>query len=284
MSDRSLPPTQAADDLDTGQLLINTITFLRRYGWKLALSSLAGLLVGGFIYYLLPHTYKAKMVVESSVVSNAQDLRIINNWDGLLNRGGYPELSRLFNQPLDAVSTLNEIKAELIPGIDETSGIVIEVTVSDSAALPAIQQGIVYALGNSEYIRQRVQTRRENLQSQIQQTRLELNRLDSVKPYIGSFSSVNQPANTRLVLDVSNISGQRLNCEDRIALFEERLKFLKGVYLLQDFVRSKRAKIVPAPTLPLMGLIIGFLLSYFVSISSVLRKKYFAVEKPGVAS
>ncbi|HLZ87914.1 MAG TPA: hypothetical protein VKQ52_11755, partial [Puia sp.] len=262
MSDSPSFQKDTTDDLDLAPMLVKAITFIRQHGWKIMLSSLVGLVMGGFLYYLLPHTYKARMVVQSSVLSNAQDLRVINNWDDLLNKNGYAILGAIWHQPYNVVSELNGIKAEIIPGTDENSGIVIEAAVSDSSMLPGVQQGIIYGLENSEYIKQRVATRRQNLEYQIAQTKQELAKLDSARSYLRSFSGGSEPANSRLVLDVSNVTSQRLSCYDRIAGFEEKLKFTRGVYLLQEFVPAKRGKIIPAPVLPLLGFALGLLLSY----------------------
>lgn len=272
------------DQLDLTPIAVKAIQFVRTYGWRIVIGSFLGMIIGGFIYYLLPRNYKAKMVVQSSVIANAQALRIVTNWEDLLNTSGYPILSNIFQQPGSVVSQISGINAEVIPGADENSGMVIEVIVADSSVIPAVQQGILNGFGNSEYMKERLAIRRQNLEEQIAQSKSELARLDSVKPYIRSFAAADEPTNSRLILDVSDISTQKLACMDRIAQFQEKLKFLRGAYLLQELTPSKRSKLVPAPVLPLLGLVLGFLISYSAITFAILKAKYFPADKTRSAS
>ncbi len=268
------------DELDLTPVAVKAIRFARRYGWTLAIGGFLGMIIGGFLYYLLPHSYRGKMVVQSSVIANGQALRVVNNWEDLLNKKGYPILGNIFQQPLSIVSELQGINAEVIPGVDENSGIVIEVVAGDSSVFQGIQQGILEGLQSNQYVKERLAIRRQNLEWQLAQAKDELVRLDSIKPYIRTFTSTNDPANSRLVIDVSNISNEKLVYQDRIAASQEKLKFLRGAWLLQELLPSKRGKLVPAPVLPLFGLILGVLISYCAVMFSILNAKYLTADKP----
>jgi len=282
MSDTPSFQKDRSDDLDLTPVAVKAIRFIRQYGWKLAIGAFLGMIIGAFIYYLLPRNYKARMVVQSGVIANGQALRIVNNWEDLLNKNSRPIIATIFQQPLQVVSEISTLNAEVITGPDENSGMVIDVTVGDSAALPGVQQGILHGLETNEYIKERLAIRRENLEWQLSQAKAELVRLDSIKPYVKSFTSANEPANSRLLLDVSDISSEKLAYQEKIAAFQEKLKFLRGAWLLQELLPVKRAKLVPAPVLPLLGLVLGFLLSYCAVMYSILSAKYLASEKSRV--
>ena len=279
MNDRtSLSPS--ADDLEMGSLLVRIVLLFRAYGRKLVIGSVTGMLIGGFIYWSMPRAYDAQMIVQSSIISNVQGLHVITSWDKMLNKSGYPVLAKMFGMRQDDVEKMKALTAGLISGNDDASGgIVIGIRITDTLLLPAFQQGFVHALESNDYIQQRVAVRKQGLEAQLAQARQELQKLDSVTPYLRKFSESEPGGAGKFIVDVSNVSNQRLACEDRIASFEERLKFTEAVYVLQGLTRSKTGKLVPSPTLPLLGLILGFLISYAAVTYSVFHKKYLAAVK-----
>lgn len=272
----------SSDELDVVPVLLRAMAFLRRFGKSIVILSLLGFIIGCILYKLLPRSYKATMVMQSSVLSNPQGLQVIEAWGDMLNKRGKPALARLFGIG-DTIEDLNSITPTLIPGPADDAGILVEIEVSDSTLLPVIQRGILNALETNQYIRQRLNVRRENLEKQIEQAKEELNRLDSVKPYLHSFSESEKDASGKLILDVSNITTERLSCEDRIAAGIEKLHFLNAAYVLQGLVLTKASKVLPAPVLPLAGLLLGFLLSYGLALSTLFREKYPVKGKPVTA-
>lgn len=276
----ALPTEKNADELDLAPLLLKAIRFFRRFGKGIVLLSFLGMVVGCLLYYLLPRSYKATLVLQSSVLSNQQGLQVIDGWDAMLNKRGRPTLAYLFGLSPNSVEKLNSLTPVLIPGAADDAGLTVEAQVDDSTIFPAVQSGMLHALESNPYIRDRLAVRRQNLMDQIGQSREELRRLDSVKPYLRSFSESEKDASGKLILDVSNITTQRLACEDRIASMTEKLQFMKPAYVLQGFMEGKASKIVPAPVLPLAGLMFGFLMSYCFGLATMFREQYMVKGKP----
>jgi hypothetical protein len=284
MNDRSSLQDNKTDDLEMAPMMLKAIVFFRRFGVMIIIASLVGMIVGGFLYHILPRSYKARTVLQSGILSNGQALRVINDWGDLLSEVNKAVAAQQFDMREDQIGNWHDITAEIIPGNEDGGGLTVEVSVSDTTILPALQKGMVYALNNNPYIKQRIEVKRQNVQDVLTQAQTELRKLDSVKPYLQPFAGGEKDANGKLILDVSNLTLQRMNCEDRIALAKERLHFLGGAYTLQGFILSKTGKMVPAPVLPLLGLIIGFLLSYGWGAYMLFREKYLVVAKPGVVA
>jgi hypothetical protein len=279
MNDRP-SSTPSSDDLEIGPLLVRIVLLFKTHGRKLIVGSVLGMLIGCFIYWLMPRGYEAQMIVQSSVISNVQGLHVITSWDKLLNKSGYPVVAGMFGMRVDEVEKMTGLTGGLISGNDDAGGgIVIGIRVSDTLMLPVFQQGFVHALETNNYIRQRVEVRKQGLEAQLAQAKQELQKLDSVTPYLRKFSESEPGAAGKFIVDVSNVSIQRLACEDRIAAFVEKLQFTEAVYILQGLTRSKTGKLVPSPILPLLGLIIGFLVSYAAITYTVFHTKYLAAVK-----
>ena len=284
MNDRSSLQENKTDDLDMVPVMLKAIVFFRRFGKGIMIASLLGMIVGGFLYYMLPRGYKAKSVFQSSILSNAQGLRVVNDWADLLSKTNQRLAAQVFNMTEDQIDKVHDIIAEIIPGNEDMGGLTIEVDVSDTTVLPALQRGMVYALNNNPYVKQRIEIRRQNLLDVMSQAQQELRRLDSVKPYLQGFAGGEKDGSGKLILDVSNLSNQRMTSEDRITNALERLHFLAGAYVLQGFILAKSGKLVPAPVLPLLGLILGFLISYGSASYTVFKEKYLVAAKPGAAA
>jgi hypothetical protein len=284
MNDRSSSQENKTDDLDVVPMMLKAIVFFRRFGRRIIVVSVLGMIIGGFLYYSMPRGYKAKLVFQSSILSNAQGFRVVNDWADLLSRTNQHLAAQVFNMPEDQIANVHDINAELIPGNEDVGGMTVEVDISDTTVLPALQKGMVYALNNNPYIKQRIEIKRQNLQDALSQAQLELRRLDSVKPYLQGLAGGEKDAGGKLILDVSNLSLQRMTSQDRIGVAFERLHFLAGAYILQGFIVSKSGKMVPAPVLPLLGFIFGFLISYGSASYTVFKEKYLVAGKPGVVA
>jgi hypothetical protein len=284
MNDRSSLQENKTDDLDMVPMLLKAIVFFRRFRTRIIIASLLGMVVGGFVYYVMPRGFKAKMVFQSSILSNGQGLRVITDWADLLSRNNQRIAAQTFNMTEDEIGKVHDIVAELIPGNEDIGGLTIEVDISDTTVLPALQTGMLYALNNNPYIKQRIEIKRKNVQDILSQAQGELRRLDSVKPYLQGLAGGEKDAGGKVILDVSNLSLQRMTAEDRIGAALEKLHFLAGAYILQGFIVSKSGKPVPAPVLPLLGLILGFLISYGSAAYTVFKEKYLVVAKPGVVA
>jgi hypothetical protein len=72
------------------------------------------------------------------------------------------------------------------------------------------------------------------------------------------------------MLDVSTIPEQRLNIQEKLATYKEKLEFVDAVQVLQPFLRPKKAR----PILVIfgaVGLLGGFFVGYLFSLARELR-------------
>ncbi len=284
MNDRSSLQANGTDDLDMTPMMLKAIVFFRRFGKRIVLATVVGMLIGCLLYYLLPRGYKAKIVLQSPVLSNAQGLRVINGWADLLSKPNRKLAAQLFNMTEDQIRQVHDFDAEFIPGSEETGGMTVEVAVADTTLLPALQRGMASALENNPYVRQRLEVRKQNLEDVLSQAQLELRKLDSIQSFLPASPANAKDASGKVILDLSQVSNARMVAEDRLTNARERLQFLQPIYVLEGFILTKSAKLVPAPVLPLLGLILGFLISYGSAAYTIFKEKYLVVAKPGVAA
>jgi hypothetical protein len=99
MTDDSKHNNPASDDIDLLLLIERVLFFFRRYLWIFLTATVLGLSSGLFMYNFLPNIYKSRMVAHSFVLTNQEEIKIIENWNALLDRNNYAELSTALNCP-----------------------------------------------------------------------------------------------------------------------------------------------------------------------------------------
>ena len=223
----------------------------------------------------MPRYYTARLLVQSTVLDNHNEEEILENWDGLLNRYGYAALSQTLHYPAEKLENIGSFNIELVTGPinDGVTSFVIEVETKDTAGLQDLQGAIVYGLENSEYVRQKVQIRKEGLQQQIQKAGDEVTKLDSSRKYIQSLLQGPGKGSPELIVDISKASEERVEIQEKLTGYKEKLAFVNGIQVVQDFVRTRKVK--PSRSLFfLSGLLAGFLLGYVITLALMATANY----------
>jgi len=265
----------SSEDLDLGKLLDNLVEYVAKYGKILAISTLLGIVIAIVLYKLMPRYYTARLLVQSTVLDNHNEEEILENWDGLLNRYGYAALSQTLHYPAEKLENIGSFNIELVTGPinDGVTSFVIEVETKDTAGLQDLQGAIVYGLENSEYVRQKVQIRKEGLQQQIQKAGDEVTKLDSSRKYIQSLLQGPGKGSPELIVDISKVSEERVEIQEKLTGYKEKLAFVNGIQVVQDFVRTRKVK--PSRSLFfLSGLLAGFLLGYVITLALMATANY----------
>ena len=265
------------DDFDPLALLIKLISFVRRYGKLIAATSVVGVFCGIMIYTTLPKSYSSKMVIETTVLTNTEEIQLIDDWDDLLNRDGYKILAKNFNCNPFILTKLRSISAEMIQktgGADGTSGFYIDIIVQDTSLLGELQEAIIYGLENNQYVKDRIVVRKTNLVDLIENVKKEMTRLDSVKSNIEQIIGNTKKNNSSLMVDISGISSQMVALREKLLNFEEQLHFGDAIRVLQDFVKSGRPKQPKLSVLMTVGLGFGLFCGFCLALYRLIRAKY----------
>jgi len=235
-------PDFQPDDIDLLALLERSILFFKKYKWIFLAAILFGLLLGFLRYRSLPRLYKSRLILHSIVLTNQNDIQIVANWNALLKSGGYAELAADFNCREDILPKVKQIKAEEIQKVftpTNPNGFTIDVLVTDNSALEELQKGIVYGFDNSEYVKDRLDAKRNRLRELIDKTSTEVKRLDSTKKTVENILSGKGASSSSLIVDASGISRQLIEMNEKLLSFREDLKFTNAVLVLQSFSKFK---------------------------------------------
>jgi prefoldin subunit 5 len=229
---------EQSEDLDVLVLVERGLLFFRRFRWVFAVALLLGLAAGYTFYRIIPKTYQSRMVLHSFLLTNPEQIQLVNNWAQLLREKEYRTLSRLMNCPEQLLHGVKKIKAKEIQQVftpNNPNGFTVDVWVTDNKWLDSLQAGIVYAFENNEYIKQRLEMKRAGLKMLIDETSSEILQLDSTKKTLENIISGNSRSSSSLIVDGSSLSRQLIDMQEKLLNLKENLRFTSGVQVLQSF-------------------------------------------------
>jgi hypothetical protein len=259
------------DELDISALFQQATSFLRQYGKLLLVVASVGLVAGFVRYWKTPNLYTSSIVLQPTILTEPEQIAVIDNWCALIQKKERPILAKQFNVDVSLLRKVESITADELQKIyapRNFTAFTVNVVVRDTAILQPLQKGMIYALENSEYIKDKLVSRKKILGSMIQTVQQEMTRLNNLQQIVET--SFQQPASTggRIVLNVSDISAQIADLQEKKLNYEEELSFISAVNVLQNFYTPLN------PTFPVLlkqltlglcgGLFLGMLISFYL--------------------
>lgn len=276
MSDLKPNKPGGSDDIDLVVLLDRVILYFRRFLWRYIIAVLVGIALGIAAWRALPPVYESRMILHSVYLTNAEEIEIVATWDKLLGKGEYRLLSEIFQCDEEILSDLADLKAAEIQKVftpNNPNGFYIDAKVKDNAILGELQKGIVNGLENTEFIKQKVETRRASLRTLIEKVKTEIAKLDSMKTTVTNIMSSRQNNSSSLLVDVSGITGQMISLNEKLVAYQDDLKFSNGIIVIQGFNKFQTATGPSLKVLILLGLILCLAVTYLSTLVSIVIGK-----------
>jgi len=264
------------DDLDLITLVEKIISFCNRYGRLIAISSIAGILVGALLFSILPKRYSSTLLLHSFTLTNTEHINIIENWNELLKKGEYDALSKDFNCESEMLKKVSKISASEIQKLyiqNNPNGFMVEVLVKDTGVLDELQKGIIHGLENGGYLKEKLNSKRANLTQLIEKTKSEIIKLDSTKRNIENSINNNTKSSSSFIVDISNITGQMMSLNEKLIGYQEDLRFTSAVQVLHDFAKFKNPESPKLFKSLVLGFIAGFVIGYMLSIYKYVKSR-----------
>lgn len=266
---------QPADELDIAALFQNARLFFRHYGKLLLAVALGGMMLGALRFWYTPNLYSSSMILQPTMLSDPEQIALIENWSVLLKKKEWPVLAQQFHVEPKLFKKVLSIKTEELQksfSPNNFTAFSLTVLVTDTAVLQPLQKGFEYALDNSEYIKDKLASRKYMLRSMIQTVQQEIKHLYDLQATIETSLQQNNNGG-RFMVNVSDISSQIAALQEKKLNYEETLSFTSAVHVLQNFYTPSK------PTYPqlfkqlLMGFAGGLLLGSVIAFYLYLKRK-----------
>jgi hypothetical protein len=276
MEKESFNENNKSDDLDLLTLIERGISFLKDL-WKVLLFfGVFGLLLGVIRYSISPTTYKSRSLLHSIILTNQEEIEMVDNWNQLLTRQDYLALAQLMNTDEGTLKKLKKISAEEIQKLysqNNPNGFAVDIWVTDTSVIDQLQLSIVHGLGNSSFVRERINTRKARFEEMIENVKTEIKKLEATKAVVDSVIRNSKNGATPFLVDISSLNAQWIGLNEKLLGYQEELKFSNAVQVFQEFNKPNKP-IGPSLVKNLaFGIIGGLFLGYLVSIFLRVRQK-----------
>ena len=235
-----------------------------------------GLLAGLVLYLAIARTYDSKMLVHSNVLTNQEEIQVVRNWNSLLGKGEHESLSRMLNMDRATLGKVSRLGAEEIQQVFSPinpHGFTISATVTDTAVLDKLQEGIIYGFENSPFVKEKLEFNRQALQVLIDKTEGEIAQLDSMKNSMGEIISGRGRVSSSVIMDGGTLSKEIIALNEKLIGLKRDLQFTSAVQVLQGF--QKFGKPSDPNLLPLLalGLLVFLAIAYALALVHSLNRK-----------
>ncbi|HYM95225.1 MAG TPA: hypothetical protein VET23_13880 [Chitinophagaceae bacterium] len=264
-----------SEDIDLFLLLERSLVFFRIYRIVFIIGILAGIGLGVFSYFIFPKTYTSRLIAHSSVLTNQEQIQIIDTWNKLIHKQEYTAVAKAFNCSESLLHKLKKIEGTEIQKIFSTTnpnGFYIDVTITDNSILDQLQNGIVYALNNGEYVKQRLDFKKARLRELINKLDIETVKLDSTKNEMENIIQGKEKPSSSLIIDGSTANRQLIDMTERLLYLQEELNFTHGIEVLQGFNKFNKPAGRTLPVSIILGLILCLPVAYVYALVSSIKK------------
>lgn len=264
------------DELDLVNLIGKAISFVQRFKFILGIFLLAGLVWGLYLHFTSPKQFTTRLIVHSMFLSNQEEIEIVSNWKELLGKREKVQLASLMGCDVKVIEKLSNISAEEILktyAVNNPNGFIINATVKDNSILDDLQKGIVYGLNNSPYVKEKIETKKARDRELIKRTTDEIAKLNVTKQIIDSLIKTNQRNTSSFMLDISRISAQTIELNEKLFNYQEDLKFLTGIQVLENFNKGTLSR-NGLLRVSFLGMASGLFIGYLVSLFLFVRIKF----------
>ena len=276
MKDAQINSESSPDELDLIVVIERMVAFFNRFFYILIIFPTIGLIAAFLLFLSTQRKYTSELVLHSAILTNLENIQIIENWKTLLRKKEYNTLAGIWNCNPDLVKKVEKITAEEIQKLyvqENPHGFIVQVTVEDTSILDNLQHGIVYGLENTEYVKERLITKRANLIELIEKVKGEIAKLDSTKLAVENILNNKNKSSSSLFVDITSINSGIINLNEKLLAYQEQLKFANATQVLQNFNKFSKPESRDGPLLLFVGAIIGLVIGYLSSLVIAVRQK-----------
>jgi len=276
MKDAQINSENSPDELDLIVVVERMVAFINRFFFILIIFPTIGIIAAFVIFLSTQKKYTSELVLHSYILTNLENIQIIENWKTLLRKKEYKTLAGIWNSNPDLVKKVKKLSAEEIQKLyvqDNPHGFILRVTVKDTSILDNLQQGIVYGLENTEYVKQKLITKKANLVELIEKVKEEIAKLDSTKLAVENILNNKNQSSSSLFIDITSINSGIINLNEKLLDYQEQLKFASATQVIQKFNKFSNPESRNGPLLLLVGAITGLVIGYLISLIIAVRRK-----------
>jgi len=272
-------PKTSSDEIDLRELFLKVVFTVRRNFIPILSFFIVGTALG-FTYGMLgTKVYESKMMVTSYILADSYNDKLGENLNDIIDEGNIELIARKLSLSTPEAENISSIEIESAQKEkaqkdDEKRWFLITVRVLDLDVLPNLQNGIVGYLENNDFVKVRVQQKKDYYNKIIKEIDEEIQSLEGFKNkiYDGNFL---ESTKGNVVFDPTEINTKIIELSEDKFKYESELVLVNSVQIVEGFTKfnkpvrpNKAISLVAGATLGLF--FVGMLIA-FKSIRKVVR-------------
>ena len=114
MKDAPISSENSPDELDLIVVVERMVAFINRFFYILIIFPTIGIIAAFVLFLSTQRKYTSELVLHSYVLTNLENIQLIENWKTLLRKKEYNTLADAWNSNPDLIKKVNKISTEEI--------------------------------------------------------------------------------------------------------------------------------------------------------------------------
>jgi hypothetical protein len=255
------------DEIDLMAVLSKVGWKVRKNYWLFLSLTLIGFGVGLGTSFIVSKEYESQLIINSDILTFSYADRIITTLNELLKEENYEDVSKRLDLKKEEVQNLKSMSVELLlknkgeqlPE-NEKNYLVIKARTLDTHVLPQLQQGLLQYFQNIDYVKIRVEQRKEYYKTLIFEVEKQIKSLEELKSNVysgkffeGSKGTINfdpTTVNTKII----ELSKDRLE-------YKNRLQLVNSIEVVESFTPHYRPVTGKKTRSSALGALVGILVA-----------------------
>ena len=272
-------PKTSSDEIDLMELFLKLVRVAKKNFTMIVSFFIVGTLLGFGYGMFGTKVYEGKMMVTSTLLTDSYNDKLGDNLNDVLDDGNIELAASKLNLTKEDVSKLVSIKIESAQKSsaqkeDEKRWFLITAKVLDSEILPKLEKGIVNYFENNDFVKIRVEQKKDYYKKIIKEIDEEIKSLEGFKNkiYDGNFLE-NSKGN--VVFDPTSVNSKIVQLSEDKFKYENELALVNSVQIVQGFTKFNKPvspnKAISLAAGATLGLFFVGMLIAFKSIRKVVR-------------
>ena len=228
------------DEIDLGQLLFRLTRTLKKYQILLIASIAVGLGLGFTHFRLKKPVFESSMMVRSNILTETYSNTVTENIARLIQEGSYDLLSEKLGISTDQTKSLKAIEVGSVresedPSESNSSIFLVSVETTDNSILADLEKGLVQYLETNEYVKKRVDLRKQRYQALMAKASEQIREIDSLKDKLNERILARGAGNDILLLNPTNIYTTALSLYKEELSYIENLELIDSIQIIEGF-------------------------------------------------
>jgi hypothetical protein len=248
------------DEIDLVQLTVNVTRFFRKNILVVLLMIFLGIVTSVSIGLTKSNVIQSKMILFSDLLTKAYCEQLGKNLNSLVHENN-GEMVRVLNISKEEASQIHSIDLDFVAERQknpefENSTILVTAEFSNRQILPKLQDGIINYFRNNQFVKVRVEHRKEFYQKMIVKIEKEIGSMDSVKRlFLSGRNTSGKP-------ELAFVDPSEIN-KNIVELYEDQLKYknaldvVDSVQLVEGFTSIEKPPRLKTSLLILFGFLGG---------------------------